>query len=898
MSKGKTAFWQRDWLAALLLSILFLLFLQTAPLQGIERFAYDWGLRSSAGEPSNRVAVIAIDNESLANLGRWPWSRDVHASMIDLLAESGAKVIGYTTFFSEPQRDAGLDTLESIAELLETTGLIALQLDADGGLISSPGQSFTDLRNDTDQLQQLLASASPEVLEALAQVPLGLGEIEAPLTDLHRDLLEVVQRLDSDQILANSMAEAGNVLIPMFFHIGQPIGRADAPMPDYIALTSALTSFQDDVDALQRGLLPLPTLQVETPIETLGSWAVGVGHLNALPDVDGGIRSEPLVLEYYGETYPSLSLLIAAQSLNLTIEDILVRYGEGVRLGRLNIGTDDTLQMNTFFYTERNRTPPFSVDSFYDVLRGSIPAAKFRDRIVLIGATAAGLGAPQVTPVDPAMSPVLTLAHSVSSILNEDFFTVPSWSAWATLGALLAVALFLMLGLPRLNAKGGAVVTLALLVAIFAVHYLLMTQYSIWVKLMAPATLLAAGYLLLTTKRFLVTEAGKRSSDIESSESNRMLGLAFQGQGQLDMAFEKFRKCPKDEQIAEALYNLALDYERKRQFAKAGAAYQYIFGFAPKFKDVKERIERSKKMEDTIVLGGSSHAGGTMMLDASEKPMLGRYQVQKELGKGAMGVVYLGVDPKINRTVAIKTMALSQEFEDDELAEVKERFFREAETAGRLNHPNIVTIYDAGDEHDLAYIAMEFLKGKDLAPFTKKDNLLPVGKVIDITLKCASALNYAHTQNVVHRDIKPANVMYDPEAEDIKLTDFGIARITDSSKTKTGMVLGTPSYMSPEQLAGKRVDGRSDLFSLAVMLYQMLTGVLPFQAESMATLMYKITNDPHPRIREFNASLPQEFEDFFEKALAKNADERFQSGAEFAQALKDTVRAVKARQKG
>lgn len=440
--------------------------------------------------------------------------------------------------------------------------------------------------------------------------------------------------------------------------------------------------------------------------------------------------------------------------------------------------------------------------------------------------------------------------------------------------------------------------TVAMFFGLVATHYVLMTQQSMWVPLMIPAALLVAGYTALTTKQFLVTEAGKRMSDMESSESNRMLGLAFQSQGQLDMAFEKFRKCPKDEQIAEPVYNLALDFERKRQFAKAGAAYQYIYDFLPEFKDVKERIERSKKMEDKVILGGSGHAGGDMNLDITEKPMLGRYQVQKELGKGAMGIVYLGSDPKINRTVAIKTMALSQEFEGDELEDVKERFFREAETAGRLNHPNIVTIYDAGEEHDLAYIAMEFLKGEDLAPATKQDSLLPIGKVIDITLKCASALNYAHGQNVVHRDIKPANVMYDPESDEMKITDFGIARITDSSKTKTGMVLGTPSYMSPEQLAGKKVDGRSDLFSLAVMLYQLLSGKLPFQAESMATLMYKITNDPPPRIREANANLPEEFEKYFEKALAKDADERFQTGNEMAQSLKDTIRKIRARQKG
>jgi len=232
--------------------------------------------------------------------------------------------------------------------------------------------------------------------------------------------------------------------------------------------------------------------------------------------------------------------------------------------------------------------------------------------------------------------------------------------------------------------------------------------------------------------------------------------------------------------------------------------------------------------------------------------------------------------------VAIKTMALSQEFDADELTEVKERFFREAETAGRLNHPNIVTIYDAGEEHDLAYIAMEFLKGKDLTGHTKGNNLLAPKVVLDIIAKAADALDYAHSQNVVHRDIKPANIMYDPEKGEIKVTDFGIARITDSSKTKTGMVLGTPSYMSPEQLSGKKVDGRSDLFSLGVTMYQLLAGQLPFQADSMATLMFKIANEQHAEVTVIRAELPAGVNQILDKALQKESEKRYQRGADFA----------------
>jgi eukaryotic-like serine/threonine-protein kinase len=266
--------------------------------------------------------------------------------------------------------------------------------------------------------------------------------------------------------------------------------------------------------------------------------------------------------------------------------------------------------------------------------------------------------------------------------------------------------------------------------------------------------------------------------------------------------------------------------------------------------------------------------------------MLGRYEVEKELGKGAMGVVYLGKDPKISRVVAIKTMALSQEFEPDELEDVKARFFREAETAGRLNHPNIVTIYDAGEEHDLAYIAMEFLKGKDLVPYSKPDHLLPLPKMLNIMARVADALGYAHTLNVVHRDIKPANIMYDMESDTVKVTDFGIARITDSSKTKTGMVLGTPSYMSPEQLAGKKIEGYSDLFSLGVSLYQLACGKLPFEGDSMAQLMFRIASEPPADILTIRPDLPPCVVEIISKALAKQVEERYQTGNEMAEAIR------------
>jgi serine/threonine-protein kinase len=309
------------------------------------------------------------------------------------------------------------------------------------------------------------------------------------------------------------------------------------------------------------------------------------------------------------------------------------------------------------------------------------------------------------------------------------------------------------------------------------------------------------------------------------------------------------------------------------------------------FKDLGDRMPKLKSVESTMIFGAAGpHPGdiGATIQDLDTKPTLGRYEVSGELGRGAMGIVYKGVDPTIHRTVAIKTLQLS-EFEEEEAGDIKERFFREAESAGALNHPNIVSIYDAGEEHDLAYIAMEFLNGVDLVKFTHKGELLPLRDVLNIIAQVADALDYAHSKDVVHRDIKPANIMMLKDTGDVKVTDFGIARITSSSKTKTGIILGTPSYMSPEQVSGRKVDGRSDIFSLGIVLYEMLAGQKPFVSEDMTSLMYQITRETHPPVREINPRIPQIIEQIIDRALAKDVSKRYQKADLMAQHLKKVI---------
>ncbi|MEM7284020.1 MAG: serine/threonine-protein kinase, partial [Pseudomonadota bacterium] len=807
---------------------------------GLETTAYDYGMRLSFAQPSEDIAIITIDEKSIQNIGRWPWSRGILANLLDRLHESNAKVIASTVFVSEEQLDPGLAYIRNALDVVDRPTIKGATVDQ------------TDLSKDLDELRVLLQSAE--------------------------------QELNSDQLLQKSIVQAENVILPLDLRFGKPIGRPDDSLPDYVS-RFVLENNQGSSSFIQ-------STEITPPIPSLGAAAHGIGHLKVQPDIDGAQRQELLVIDYFGQLLPSLALMVAAKSQNLSIEDIsLLPNATGLQMGGLRILTTPDLEMYNYFYRDRAGRPAISMDSFYDVWTGNIPADKYRNKIVLIGASASGVGDTFPTPTSAAMPPVQILAHTISSILQEHFFTRPTWASQVEIGFVAAFVLYLVLIMPRLRSSRAAVVTLVLLVIALFTQFLIMLDQSVWIRLVVPCIFLVCGHLVMTVKRFGLTERMKIYSDMESAESNRMLGLAFQGQGQLDMAFEKFRKCPLDDSLMDVLYNLALDYERKRQFNKAGAVYGYMADHNLDYKDLKDRVKRTQNLEETVVLGraGGSRKDPLLVEGDIEKPMLGRYQVSKEIGRGAMSVVYEGLDPKINRKVAIKTIMLSAEFEDDELEAAKERFFREAETAGRLNHPDIVTIFDAGEEDDLAYIAMEFLTGEHLNGHTRKDNLLPPETVLSIMARAAEALGYAHEKNVVHRDIKPANIMYEGASDVVKVTDFGIARVTDASKTKTGIVLGTPSYMSPEQLSGQRVDGRSDLFSLGVTIYQLLTGELPFKADSLGGLMFKITSEAPAPLSSARPELPDCVEETILQLLEKEREDRIQSGAEVAQRIRDCM---------
>ena len=270
---------------------------------------------------------------------------------------------------------------------------------------------------------------------------------------------------------------------------------------------------------------------------------------------------------------------------------------------------------------------------------------------------------------------------------------------------------------------------------------------------------------------------------------------------------------------------------------------------------------------------------------AQAKPTLGRYEILEELGRGAMGIVYKGRDPKLGRLTAIKTIRFTDDFDEDQVEKIKEQFYREAEVVAKLSHPNIVTIYDVGEDLELSYLAMEYLEGESLEKYAERGSLLAIRKCFDVVAQVCDGLDYAHSRGIVHRDIKPANIMILKNGL-VKVTDFGIARATATSKTRTGVIKGTPYYMSPEQISGMRVDGRSDIFSLGVVFYQLLTGQLPFSGENLAAIMYQITSVPHDPPTKYNPKIYKAAVAILDRALDKKLEKRYQNAKQMGDHLR------------
>jgi serine/threonine-protein kinase len=820
-----------DLLVGAFLAVLFIVlsFQSFSAFESLGRVIYSVQMRldSPRNPGANVVAIVNIDEKSIKQLGPWPWPRQLIAEMIPILKNNGAKLIALDLLFSEKERNLGL---QEIRELQKT-------------------------------IQERLGTSpkDPALLKSLA---------------------DIESRLDSDRLLIKAVKEGGIIYLPLLGSFGKYDSELVLPEDSFVKKNSlkVKTPFAEI----------LPVNQLTVPFTELAEHSRGLGHINLPPNKVSLGQTHLLFIDYRSNIIPSMPFRLSLDFVNKKAEEAIVP-GKGIKVKDTLIPASNGELFIKFKGTGRS----FPYYSFVDILNVKKVPAVFDGKIVLIGYTAED-GPKVSTPVDPVLPQVELTANVIDNIVNGRYLVRPSYMVYIEAMFILLLSLFASFVMSRYGFINRMGITAALIFFLFLVGFIFFMVLDIWFKIVYIALALVAVFFEYSIRDIVVTQRTLGLTSKESIETNRMLGLSLQSQGLLDLAFEKFRKIPLDDAMKDVVYNLGLDYERKRMYNKAVAVYEYIAKTGRDFRDLAERIPKLRSLVNPMMMGSQEMRQDGKIFISDElgiKPTVGRYEVVSELGQGAMGIVYKAKDPKINRFLAIKTIRFSDEFEPDKIREIKDRFMREAEIAGKLAHPSIVAIYDVGEDYDLTYMAMEYLEGESLQKYCRKGFLLPLRKVLFVISEVALALDYAHRQGVIHRDVKPANIMVLKDGK-IKVTDFGIAKAVSSSQTKSGIVLGTPNYMSPEQINGHDIDGRSDIFSLGVVFFELLTGVLPFHGKNLTNLFYQITQVKHPSPREINPKVPNPVEQIVDKSLSKEPGQRFQTCSDFARYLKAMINRI------
>ena len=562
------------------------------------------------------------------------------------------------------------------------------------------------------------------------------------------------------------------------------------------------------------------------------------GFMEFAPDADGVLRRTNLWQLNGAIMSPSLPLAVALDN-------------EEIPPSSRMSASDDTV-----FLSNYEELPRVALD---EILFGDFASTRLNAATIFVDHEPALVGASAVLPSGQFVTHSELTAALIADIEADRAIVVPAWISALQWLAPVLLAILAVLFLPERDRRNIVVISIAAVVALLLLEMLFL--YVLRVRLdIGRAALIFIGIGLLSlwlagNPKKATQDAFKRGSD-------------FLAAGRLEPAFAEFRRCSPSDTVATVMYKLSIAFEEQAKPERAEAVLEWM--------KRTQGVREAKEKKNSGVAGFPKR--------------LGRYVIERRIGRGAMGAVYLAKDPRINRAVAVKAIPIDKEFEDEELKEARLRFFREAESAGRLTHPNIITVFDAGEDKGLAYIAMEYVPGIPLRDFTDPKRLLAPKRALELAASTAEALDYAHNQGVIHRDIKPANLLYNPKEGSLKISDFGVARITDNNRTKTGIVLGTPMYMSPEQLGAENLTGHSDLFSLGVTLYELLIGEVPFKAGNIAALMTKITTEDPAPIAGKRAGLAPSIDAVLAKALAKRPEDRFSCGAEMAIALRNCAR--------
>jgi serine/threonine-protein kinase len=658
------------------------------------------------------------------------------------------------------------------------------------------------------------------------------------------------------------------------------------------------------------------TLQVRKvflPAEKLLQSKPYLGFDYTMPDNDRVLRHQPLIMNYEGYYYPSLSLMAASVYLGIPPSQIKVIEKKEIRLGDKR--TIPINEHSEYFISYANGNS-FTTYSAADILSEKVDFSRLKNKLVLVGVDDYSHLETFQTPVNDAMSKVDIKATVMENIVNDNFISLKNDQPLLDLLIIFLVGMICAFVLPQVSVLYRMIILVVGFILLANINYFLLSSFRI-----IPETIYIAFELLLLMiaspflEVGLMAEEGKTKSktarplpkvdleyqvakkkeeepvvvrEIKSTETDpeNQETLVLDSEPE---AVDDHNAINIDEDNTVATPNTGVDAEEKTASLDAKRPESSPEIIRPDSEPVQSAVATSEeKVSDNQPISSTSKP-------AVEIRNLGRYQVTGVLGKGAMGLVYKGIDPAINRPVALKTIRLDFVTDPQEEAELKERLHREAQAAGKLSHPNIVTIYDVGSEGQLQYIAMEYLEGQTLEEMIKRKVKFNYKIIAQIIIQICNALEYAHAQGIVHRDIKPANIMILKDYR-VKVMDYGIARVDSSSMTKTGIAMGTPNYISPEQLQGKAVDHRADIFSLGVVMYEMLLGRRPFKGENLTSLIYSIINHEPEKPSEVNPQIPLLFDHIIGKALKKDPNERYQSAGEIAAHLTDFVEsfAVKA----
>lgn len=704
---------------------------------------------------------------------------------------------------------------------------------------------------------------------------------------------------DTDTALGAVLAGKDAVVLPLYFTYAD-IGVAVLAHPPEYLKTSWLESFEDGSAVSAQAIFG--------PEPHIADSARAMGGITPLLDPDRVCRRSPLRIDYGKSAFASSAFWAASLYWEVQRTSWWFEDGNTIKMGKHLVPTDEKGRLLVNY---RGGSDMFTRYSASDYLWDSGNATPLTGKIVVIGPTAYGTELTLATRVSETFNGSELTATTIETLVQENYIKTPGYSSLYDLLVLCLLGGLFAFLLPRVSLKYRFIILSASLLVFLNLQYLLFSAAGWLTHMFYPGLemifFMAISPLIKTSEERILEREREELAKLPPTTGSQPI---FSSPDNHDLRFghksvirgETESDISEDSQALQTQSSRVSPEDADPSSAREGTE---IMSSGPEadtptrqMNSVRENRSGTVQLDGLVTAGDEtySHDKTAYSDNPPDSPKvsalghshLGRYEVLEEIGRGAMGIVYRGIDPAINRPVALKTVHLDLAVPSAEKEELRARLLREAQAAGQLSHPNIVTVYDVGSQGDIHYIAMEYLKGYTLERAVSKSMSLNYKIFAKLMIQVCDALEYAHTNELVHRDIKPANIMVLDNFK-IKVMDFGIAHMAHSNMTQTGIALGTPSYISPEQLTGQRVDRRSDIYSLGVVMYELLTKTKPFEGADLNKLIYNILNQKPRSLTDIDNTIPEAFNTTCLKALQKDPKKRFQYASDISRELKEFI---------